>query len=148
MRARDRVTHPGGLIVNPIVAVVRANIDRVAGWMLLAAGGISVVAGWVQVSAATGPGAQVSYLVSGGFTGLLLGLAGGSALLTGAPADRGRPPGGGAPAGGPRAAVALRGGAFARGPDPPGARAVVDRRRGSGRPGLGAGVERRVGRLG
>jgi len=58
--------------------------------MLIAAGGISVVVGWVQVSAATGPGAQVSYLVSGGFTGLLLGLAGASALLTADLADRER----------------------------------------------------------
>jgi hypothetical protein len=74
--------------VNPIVAVVRANIDRVAGWMLIAAGAISIVVGWVQVSGATGPGAQVSYLVSGGFTGLLLGLAGASALLTAGLADR------------------------------------------------------------
>jgi len=58
--------------------------------MLIAAGGISVVVGWVQVSGATGPGAQVSYLVSGGFTGLLLMLAGVSALLTADLADRER----------------------------------------------------------
>jgi uncharacterized membrane protein YidH (DUF202 family) len=70
--------------------VVRANIDRLAGWMLIAAGGISVVVGWVQVSAATGPGAQLSYLVSGGFIGLLLMLAGVSALLTADLADRQR----------------------------------------------------------
>jgi hypothetical protein len=58
--------------------------------MLIAAGAISVVVGWIQVSAASGPGAQVSYLVSGGFTGLLLGLAGASALLTADLVDRER----------------------------------------------------------
>lgn len=76
--------------MSPIVAVVRANLDRATGWGFVAAGGVAVTVGWVGASGGAGAVAQVSYLISGGLIGLLLLAAGVFVLLSADLADRER----------------------------------------------------------
>ena len=72
----------GGSTVNLVFAVVRANLDRAAGWGLIAAGGAAVVIGWSQVSFAGDAVNQVSYLITGGLAGLVLVFVGIFVLLS------------------------------------------------------------------
>jgi hypothetical protein len=63
--------------VNDLIQWVRHQSDRVVSWMLVAAGVVCLIAGWVGVSATAFPGEQMPYVVSGGLVGLfLLGLGG------------------------------------------------------------------------
>jgi hypothetical protein len=52
--------------------LARANWDRLAGWTLLALGGLALVLGWVRVSDQLYPAAQLPYILSGGIGGVCL----------------------------------------------------------------------------
>ena len=55
-----------------LMRFVRAQWDRVAGATAMLTGGIAIVAGWIGVSRATVPAAQLPYIISGGIGGLFL----------------------------------------------------------------------------
>jgi len=52
--------------------VIRGLWDRAGGWLLIAAGGLALVLGWVGVSGTPLPSEQIPYVVSGGLFGLAL----------------------------------------------------------------------------
>ena len=61
---------------------LRSHRDRVLAWLVLAGGACGIVIGWLQVSAAGTQQEQLSYLISGGFGGLLALGIGATLLLT------------------------------------------------------------------
>ena len=55
-----------------LIRFVRAQWDRVAGAAAIVAGGGAIIGGWIGVSQATVPAAQLPYIISGGIGGLFL----------------------------------------------------------------------------
>lgn len=51
---------------------VRANLDRVVGWGLIAGGAVALLVGWLGASRTPLPSEQIPYIVSGGLGGLIL----------------------------------------------------------------------------
>jgi hypothetical protein len=52
--------------------VIRAFWDRIAAWVLIGAGALLLLLGWLGVSGTPYVEAQVPYIISAGFTGLAL----------------------------------------------------------------------------
>ena len=60
----------------------RAQWDRVAAWVLISAGGLAVVLGWLGVRGEPLTQKQIPYVISGGIGGLLLVAVGGVLWLS------------------------------------------------------------------
>src|SRR5580698_649742 len=61
---------------------VRLHWDRCAAWVLIAAGVVALVLGWLGVSSTPYPAQQISYAVSGGLSGVCLFIVGGMLWLS------------------------------------------------------------------
>jgi hypothetical protein len=55
-----------------VKTVVRALWDRIAAWVLVGAGGLLLLLGWLGVSRAPYAEEQIPYVISDGFSGLAL----------------------------------------------------------------------------
>ena len=60
-----------------LIGWLRAQWDRVAAWVVIAAGAVALLLGWWGVSGSGFPAQQIPYVISGGMVGLfLVGLGG------------------------------------------------------------------------
>jgi hypothetical protein len=62
--------------------LVRANLDRAVALVLVLAGAVLLVLGWIGVSGVALAPQQIPYLISGGLGGLFLGALGGTLWLS------------------------------------------------------------------
>ena len=63
--------------MSEFLAWARHQYDRLAGWLLVAAGALALLLGWLGASSEAIAGDQIPYVISGGLFGIfLLGLGG------------------------------------------------------------------------